>query len=436
MEKPGSPSKLGKALNQHISPNPDRLQIRIVPYSPPRLSTESSASSCPVSCVAYSPSVLTSAQGAHDGGYAVAHSSNPIAGSSCQTPLGADLNFSEGGISADFANVNVLHSSPAEESPSRAPGSPLPQYRRAKRIISVNSDKTFNLLPREKLSSFAIDSTRSPRVSSTAPSSSIHTSVSKTLADEQPSSSQTTLQLSRPSSENCTPLPASKGQLEESSSPWNYQFIGGLRKVPESASQKTFQRFRDAAFPAGSRLGHESSASGFSTSGPNRAGKLTPKQSFRSYQSTSTLSEMNYKTFTHDSPCPKQTNRFEMLDKVETDQIFGHWARCAKLTFMLEKRIFQGESRGCSIASWKGANSGSNQPLKKGVARLYQDTVPDLNLQRFCRRFRRQRDHLDSIWRHFTTFDPTKNFHQLWQHVYEINKSSTECGAIYRSLGE
>ncbi|KAG5980742.1 hypothetical protein E4U55_003695 [Claviceps digitariae] len=324
MKLPASPSKHGKALDQHDqhdSLGPDRLQIRIVPYSPPRLSTDASSSCpCPVSDAVYSPSsTLPQLQGqAYDAGHAVAAEPN------CSLPLATNRKKGRDGLNSDvavgFANATNLNLNPTKDSSSPlAPVLPSPSYRRVNKVITVNADKTFSLLPQAYPSSSANDSTPSSRLSSTAQSSSIHRTISDSLAAEQPSSPLTTLlEPSSPCSEDCTPLPC-KSQVEESSSPWNYNLVGGLRKVPKSASPKAPRVSRNAARVAGSLPAHASTPSDPSPSGPSQAGNLTSKQALHSASSTSTLSETDYKTLTHDSPCPKQTKRFTFFDTPDAD---------------------------------------------------------------------------------------------------------------------
>ncbi|KAG5929757.1 hypothetical protein E4U42_004684 [Claviceps africana] len=300
---PASPAKHGKALNHHESLNPDRLQIRVVPYTPPRLSTDGdcSASTCPPPSAAKSSSALLPVHGTDRKG---------------RDPVDAH-------VAAEFANTTNRILSPARDQfpAPPAPVLPSPSSRRANRVIAVNSDKTFSLLRQASPSSPATNWTRSPRLSPAAPSSSIRRADSDSFAAEQPTSPPTTLVgSSQPYSGDCTPLPP-KSQVEESPSPWNYQLIGGLRKVPNSASSKTVRVSRDASFLADSCSAPDWTPSGSSPGGPGQARNLASKQPLNSSPSTSTLSEADYNMPTLDSPCPLPTKRLTSFDTGDPEQM-------------------------------------------------------------------------------------------------------------------
>ncbi|KAG6002150.1 hypothetical protein E4U21_003425 [Claviceps maximensis] len=326
MKMPASPSKHWKAPNQHNSPDPSQLQIRIVPYSPPRLSTDGPAPSCPVSHAAHPSSALPQSQDqVHHVDHAVAYNSNLRLEPNCPLPLGKGLECRgpvNSDVAAKFADATNPNSSPTEEVPAPiAPASPSPSYCRANKVIAVNSDKTFSLLPQPYPRSFATNSTPSPRRSSIGPSSSRKGTVSETFATEQPSSALSTpLEASQPCSEDRTAFPRNR-QFGEPSSPWDFQLTGGLRKVPRSASPKTVHVSRDAAFLATSCPGHDLTASGSSPSGPSQAGNPVFRQPLHFSPSVSTLSETDYKTLTHDSPCPKQAKHLVNFDTFDSEQM-------------------------------------------------------------------------------------------------------------------
>ncbi|KAG6045233.1 hypothetical protein E4U17_000243 [Claviceps sp. LM77 group G4] len=289
METPRPPSKHGKALD------PDRLQIRIVPYSPPRINKEGSTSSLPASRVAYSTSALPSAQDrAHRSGYVAAHNPNLQVEPDCHTTLPTDLKC---GASAKATQVN---SNAVEKRPPLTPASPSTSHCRSNRVIAVNADKTFSVLAEPYPRSSVTDWTQSPRRLSTSPNLPVHQTTANSFAEVQPSSPLTT------PLEVCTPLQNNSSQVEASSSPWNYQLNGGLRKVPNSASQKTVH-------DPGERSGHDFTASGPLSNGPHRAGNLLSKQSLHSYLSISSM-------FTPDSPCLKQKKE-RKIDKVDTKKM-------------------------------------------------------------------------------------------------------------------
>ncbi|KAG5937155.1 hypothetical protein E4U59_004524 [Claviceps monticola] len=310
METPRSPSKHGKALD------PDRLQIRIVPYSPPRINNEGSTSSLPASRAPYSTSALPSAQDrAHRSGCVVAHNQNLQVEPDCHTTLVTDLKCVE------YAKATHVNSDAVEKRPLLTPASPSTSHCRSNRVIAVNADKTFSLLAEPYPRSSVTDWAQSPRRLSTSPNPSVHQTIADSIAEAQPSSPLTTPpEASQPCSEARTPLQSNSSQVEASSSPWNYELNGGLRKVPKSASQKTVHDPGEALFLAGSRSGHDLAASGSLSNGPNRADNLLSKQSLHSYLSISSIFDMNNNTLTPDSPCLKQKKERE-IDKVDTKKM-------------------------------------------------------------------------------------------------------------------
>ncbi|KAG6069366.1 hypothetical protein E4U30_006083 [Claviceps sp. LM220 group G6] len=306
METPRSPSKHGKALD------PDRLQIRIVPYSPPRINNEGSTSSLPASRAANSTSALSSAQDrAYRSGYVVAHNPDP----DCHTTLATDLKCGE---SAKAMQVNL---NAVEKRPPLTPASPSTSHCRSNRVIAVNADKTFSVLAEPYPQSSVTDWTQSPRRLSTSPNPPVHQTIADSFAEAQPSSPlatpSTPLEVTQSYSEDRTPLQPNRSQVEASSSPWNYELNGGLRKVPKSASRKRVHDPGEALFLAGSRSGHDSTASGSLSNGPHQAGNLLSKQSLHSYLSISSMFDMNNNMLTPDSPCLKQ-KKGRKIDKVDT----------------------------------------------------------------------------------------------------------------------
>lgn len=324
MARPRSTSLEGRLLNQQSTVDPARLQIRVVPYSPPRLSSDGSVSSRPVSYADCSLSPPFSDQNRatdsdHDIGDSrclVVESSHQNS-TSCETPRGTEnetINVVE-----DDASSAVNWTT---TSPTSIPASPTPSYRRPRRTITVNSDKTFSLLPQSQYSS-ATESLRSPRRSSTAPSSSADRTISETFAeDHQPSSPLTPLQeISRPPSSYCSHSPPAS-PIAETSSPWNYTLTGGVRKVPSSANKTKVEELPNAAISTGPSLQTAFATSGSSGIDFAAPGTLTTKQSFHSSHSNSTWSERsNYKTFVSESPCPDIGRYLQTADDVNPDSI-------------------------------------------------------------------------------------------------------------------
>ncbi|PNY23520.1 Uncharacterized protein TCAP_06534 [Tolypocladium capitatum] len=320
------PSPERPVLHERSPSERIKLQIRLVPYSPPRLSSDGasvSAPSRPVSCTGCSPSSPPSwpANQEHDQEQDQHHGPR---GRPCSSPLVpcvvpsrshpghvADATVhatSNSTLDADKTaaaafgkqqpSATTLSLSPSTSpSPSPAPVqlSPSSSWRRPKKVISVHSDKTFSLLPQ---ADSATDSLRSTRLSSTVPSSSYDLSASSVLGDERPSSPLTPLLEQSPrlaSSRPDDPGPAS-------SSPWNYRFVGGLRKVHRSASVRSQALSVETASSRGPDQAPAPLPESLPTYPPSVAG-LHAKQSFNSSQSASTASERsNYKTYAYSSP--------------------------------------------------------------------------------------------------------------------------------------
>ncbi|KAK2594456.1 hypothetical protein QQS21_007860 [Conoideocrella luteorostrata] len=307
MAMPKSSSSGRNLLNQQASVDPERLQIRIVPYSPPRLSCDGSTCSRPVSHADFSPS---SSFQPHDrdfrSGYDASSSPNLRTEPCHQTPTSLDAprnNDMHSNDAAEPVEDGSLYPDSNIDSTSLRSISASPCYRRSRRVIAVNSDKTFSLLSQAHPLEFARESPVSPRRSSTVPSSSADRNVSETFVEEQPNSPPTTLQgLSRSSSSDCSP-PHNSSIAIEPSSPWNYQLVGGLRKVPDSGRKDRRDSSLTETFSTDPSLDPRYISSGSLCNRSAIAERLTPKQSFHSSQSTSTKPERsNYKTFVGEWP--------------------------------------------------------------------------------------------------------------------------------------
>ncbi|KAG8411970.1 hypothetical protein J3459_016109 [Metarhizium acridum] len=294
----------GRLRNRQSVVDPSRLQIRVVPYSPPRISLDGSTPSRPASYVEVSPKQppLAFCQDREN------QPKDDIGGSLCLSQVKSQLQDSTGPDPLmDLTNEtadSVDHVKKVENwgavSPTTIPASPSPSYRPSRRTIAVNSDRTFSLLP-QSCSASATDGLRSPRQSSTAPSSSADRTISGTFVDDQPSSPLTPPQeLSRPPSSFCSsPFPAS---LTAASSPCNYTLLGGVRKVPDSDGGGKAKALSIPSLPVERDLQAAFVGSRPSASGYTQSGMLSSKQSFPS-ESASTLSERsNYKTFVSESP--------------------------------------------------------------------------------------------------------------------------------------
>lgn len=289
-----TPSPERQDTNSQPVVDRERLQIRIVPYSPPRISSDGSPSSRPVSSIDGSPN--TSSQ--RDPQEPTDETTIGDGKVHChfENLAGPDINSTPDVKGGGQTHRNWISSTPSP-TPSRPPSS-----RRPTRIISVNSDKTFSLLPQPSPTSLKTESLRSPRRSSTAPSTSVDYSASITLADEPPSSPLTSLaELAHPTSPETSIVHTKSNQFVESSSPWSHRFVGGLRKVAKSIGEQPQTESLGLSMTPESTA--EDSLVFNAAPSPALPTSLTSKQSFQSSQSDFSSSDKgNYKTFVFESP--------------------------------------------------------------------------------------------------------------------------------------
>ncbi|TWU73273.1 hypothetical protein ED733_002657 [Metarhizium rileyi] len=308
-----------------------RLQIRVVPYSPPRLSSDDSSDSRPMSYPYCSPeqpvfSPLQETANQHE--RENCDSSSPVVGSHDQGPISHDnplnlANESTGSVghvrqTRNWSDANL----------ETILASPSPCYRRAKRTIAINSDKTFSLVQQSCSSTSTTDSPPSSRRLWTNPSSSADRTVSGTcIEDGQSSPLQPVQGRSRPLSPYCSlpassspPLPAGLADAD-ASAPCNYTLVGGVRKVPSSVERGGKRKSLSLSSPSAGRnlqvafVESVSTASSFA-----RPGMPTTEQTFHASESTSTLSERsNYKTFVSESPCYSAGQHLVEADDLSQD---------------------------------------------------------------------------------------------------------------------
>ncbi|KAI9147915.1 hypothetical protein HJFPF1_11733 [Paramyrothecium foliicola] len=288
---PSTPDLPRRPLHERSSSQNNRPGIRIVPYSPPRLSSDGSTNSRVVSRNEADGSSMRSSQARQS-------SVESTPGPDCQAA--PELHVSALRRSTGPVPPNL---SPVKEPPAnpRAPSSPSSPMRRQKKVISINSDKTFSLVAQSRSASSRSDSVRSPLSSLTTPRSSYGRS-SDNWTEERPSSPLTPLAEHSPSPEP-SPSPASK-QDPASNSPWNYRLVGGLRKVRNTPESKEKQSVPPSK--TRSRSSSESSLHVLPVLVPSEQGpipSLSNKDSFQSSQSDSTTSETaNYKVHQQSSP--------------------------------------------------------------------------------------------------------------------------------------
>ena len=366
---PPPPSPRRRRLQDGSGSHTDKLQIRVVPYSPPRLSSEISTadSSRPVSRDrSRSPTVGPSSG-------AVSIPSGPVESDA----LSVSSNWSRVRDQSEPPSSPLVsplrpsssHTAPVEspragswqtdelrappQDPRHSQGSPSslatpPSLRRSKNIISVHSDKTFSLIPHSTSTSTRTESMKSQPLSTTTPSSSYgRSSDAFTIEDGGSSSPLTPLAertsplssptpskgpppLSEPASPvvsapvspaaptpspaastlapapALTPRAADPAPLPSPASPWNYDFVGGVRKV-----SKTLQAGEGRRLSASSLSSTDLDQSqlpslrdiGRSVSGSAPVPPLGTKTSFQSSASDSTLSDRtNYKIYGQSSP--------------------------------------------------------------------------------------------------------------------------------------
>lgn len=287
----------------------DKLQIRVVPYSPPRISSEASSrvSSRPVSYNIGEPLPQSPSD----------HSDGPDGSS---TPRGRDNQGlpNQHGVS-DFDSP-VL-SSPTEfeagDSSSRA-SSLRSMSPRPKRAISINSDKTFSLVPHSESSlSSRVGSFGSPQFSTATPSGSWgRVSSSVFLLEDRSTTSlnhpQPARRFSSPSSSasppvglGCSPVPPGAA--------WGQRVHSGVRKVETSPVAKGKQpaylsSSADESLPP---LPENINSATKSFITP----ELSSQASFRTFRSNSTLSDRtNYKIYGESSPVTPAGRRQALPD--------------------------------------------------------------------------------------------------------------------------
>lgn len=214
------------------------LQIRVVPYSPPRLSSDFSVTSN-LERDACSPLSATSpanveVYSSDTPQYPQPADSSPVACSPV-SPLGP------------YSRTPNQDGNRTRASTPRRPSTSSSTNRRLKHVVNVHADKTFSLQPQVEYESSSVYS--SSFLNSTVTNSTYGRNSSVTFSYGRRSSILPTQQEdSAPTSpEDYKPSPApiaTQTNAASTSSPWNYEFVGGVRKVfretPESEFQEGF----------------------------------------------------------------------------------------------------------------------------------------------------------------------------------------------------
>ncbi|KAI1660520.1 hypothetical protein F4813DRAFT_296888 [Daldinia decipiens] len=258
-------------------------------------------------------SPLAGIMGSEVSGSKLASGSSGVEYTAPQTPV----------INRPSYGSNIRRSNPqSQPSPSRHDDGPSRPRRgtvsRRENYISVHSDKTFSIV----LKSTNPNSRRSDRSGSivkSLPLSNVSTNVSTISSHEESSFDASTEDhhgsplssvLERSISPNTSGSPSTITALPEElvqPSPWNYRMVGGLRKVPITPDPKGKGKQRELSESPLPPLPVTTTPS------PEPSSPLVTKQSFNSEQSASTIEETtNYKVVGRSSPPLPDTASIEV----------------------------------------------------------------------------------------------------------------------------
>ncbi|KAM5353758.1 hypothetical protein ACJ41O_000408 [Fusarium nematophilum] len=315
-----------RALHERTSSQNNRLQIRVVPYSPPRIASDGTVGSRPTS---YADASTTTDPELGQACCSPLHSSSPcfetpspsLQRAKARTAVLAPSPLSPSPLrrhSQLTSSDNELGPSPwtphadndddahpVSHPPSREPSaSPRPTSRR--KVINVHTDKTFSVHPHDASTSSRVESLWSLPPSFTTGSSSYGRGSLDAFSDDRQSrpSSPLTPLTERTSKSPIVSSPPREPSSPDHSSPWNYRLFGGLRKVPKTPDVKQKQPQvsppPELSLPPLPEIDLPNPAAGPSSQ------FLTQKTSFQSSiseQTRSTLSERtNYKVYGQSSP--------------------------------------------------------------------------------------------------------------------------------------
>ncbi|KAI1812861.1 hypothetical protein GGS20DRAFT_512803 [Poronia punctata] len=343
-------------LHERTNSEKNKQQIRLVPYTPPKIEAEETGShveskaagsggASPTIKDPFGPS--TPLRRERLPGSAV---SSPPSSSSSTTSLAwvRAKNVSDSPFSLDStgsghptppppAIVRTPHGSPvrrfnapAQQSRTQRENVPATRSRpvsRRDRYITINSDKTFSIVLKSndvRASTGSEAESHSQLYSNTSGFSS-HEGTSFAPTEDQPSSLFSSLpeRSVSPSSPDNSAAPLKVTETQSGPSPWNCRMVGGVRKVPKTPEAKDKGKGKELAIEsqpplpplpetitnfsrvATSSLNQKSS---FSTEDSDSAPEpqlpsLAPKHSFSTDQSGSTLERTsNYKVLGRSSP--------------------------------------------------------------------------------------------------------------------------------------
>ncbi|PNP54739.1 hypothetical protein THARTR1_04944 [Trichoderma harzianum] len=322
------------------SPN-EKLQIRLVPYQPPRLSggselfnpnasISSNLDNVEIHSADDSPATTSPPSSAST----IAGPSRASAGKRRSSSIGPNEILDTGSSAIEAAprgryrsqslsqSLKNLTSPPSPELPpdaaaniaaaaaAAATAATSPVQRRPKRFIDINlnsDNKTFSLVPLNSVRASRTNSVVSTRTDSNphysvASSSSYMQNSSSIFSEDRPSSALTTLAEDSASVTASSLGPSIPEEDDDAMSPWNYNLVGGLRKVQSQLSDAT--ETTPTQLPP------------FLDEDPVASGKIA------SNKTGNTVSDRtNYKTYAQSSSGP-DTVRGSMASDFDTSSLF------------------------------------------------------------------------------------------------------------------
>ncbi|KAI0399035.1 hypothetical protein F4802DRAFT_603370 [Xylaria palmicola] len=343
---PSSSHSQRTPLHERTTSEQNKLQIRLVPYTPPKIDAEETASRAPESESPGSASVSqttkdrTSSASTLFGrdrfiGSALSSSSSspsPVSSSTwvkgkgvSESRLVSDSSGTEHPApparavvrtsnSSFIRHVNAPAQQPQGQHSDGTASSHIPARpgSRRSRVINIHSDsKTFSLVraPTTRISTGSESTAKSRSHSNASFFSSYEGTSFEARTDDHPSSLFSSIP-ERSVSRSSASIPGTPSGLNDdhnasasaSSSPWNYRLIGGLRKVPKTPDSKAKGKERQIPTELPPILPSTSSTARV----PGNSSPLTLKPSFTAGCSDSDLDETtNYDVIGRSSP-PQQ----------------------------------------------------------------------------------------------------------------------------------
>ncbi|KAJ8130844.1 hypothetical protein O1611_g2782 [Lasiodiplodia mahajangana] len=335
-------------LHEITNSEKNKQQIRLVPYTPPRIKDEDSGSRVPGSPGSnvdiYNTKDRTSSTSTQFGrerfiGSAFSSpslSSSPITSSTWVKGKGvSESSGAEHPTPPARAVLRTSHGShtyvPTQQfrgqrdNGSASSSNPTRPLSRRDRSITIHSDKTFSLVKaaNTRISTGSESTGKSYPYSNTSFFSSHEETSFDAPTDDQPSSLFSSLP-ERSVSPPSPSTPATSSTLKEDhigSSPWNYRMIGGLRKVPKTPDSKDKGKGKEVATERLPILPETTAATRELGTSP-----LALKTSFSTEHSDSTFGETaNYKVVGRSSPPLPDSDSIDVPPSSSSSnyQVFG-----------------------------------------------------------------------------------------------------------------